>query len=187
MVGKKSGKALLREEGLQRTDNNLDLTTWPQVNMINQKNYYTDYLKRDDQILALRLQNEDARNRMTKEARDKDRALALNGRNGADGEIEGDDEMMVDENVASMNDQDVLGSKTVVVHPGSQNLRIGLASDALPRTVPMVIARKWSTTESELDDGAPLPKRLKVSDEDYSEDGWPDPEKLFGDEASFEL
>lgn len=28
-------------QGLQRTDNNLDLTIWPQVNMINQKNYYT--------------------------------------------------------------------------------------------------------------------------------------------------
>jgi len=58
MVGKKSGKAMMREEGkkptisrkrkhlksfpgLERTDNNLDLTTWPQVNMINQKNYYT--------------------------------------------------------------------------------------------------------------------------------------------------
>jgi actin-related protein 8 len=60
MVGKKSGKALLREEGmddslhftfrtvanprvvgLERTDNNMDLTTWPQVVMINQKNYYT--------------------------------------------------------------------------------------------------------------------------------------------------
>lgn len=27
--------------GLERTDNNMDLTTWPQVNMINQKNYYT--------------------------------------------------------------------------------------------------------------------------------------------------
>ena len=61
MVGKRSGKAL-REEGMQsykieslyqskntedsnsgleRTDNNMDLTTWPQVNMINQKNYYT--------------------------------------------------------------------------------------------------------------------------------------------------
>lgn len=69
MVGKKSGRALLREEGnvshivlarledrekpaagnryandqagLQRTDNNMDLTSWPQVGMINQKNYYT--------------------------------------------------------------------------------------------------------------------------------------------------
>jgi actin-related protein 8 len=60
MVGKKSGKAL-RDEGmlthpspalrrgvstnellgLERTDNNMDLSSWPQVAAINQKNYYT--------------------------------------------------------------------------------------------------------------------------------------------------
>jgi hypothetical protein len=27
--------------GLERTDNNMELTSWPQVTMINQKNYYT--------------------------------------------------------------------------------------------------------------------------------------------------
>ena len=27
--------------GLERTDNNLDLTNWPQITPINQKNYYT--------------------------------------------------------------------------------------------------------------------------------------------------
>ncbi|KAF2236139.1 actin-like ATPase domain-containing protein [Viridothelium virens] len=181
MVGKKSGKALLREEGLERTDNNLDLTTWPQVNMINQKNYYTDYLKRDDQILALRLQNEDARNRMTKEARDRDRALALNGRTDPDGEIYGNDEVLPDETAASASGQEVWGSKIVVVHPGSQNLRIGLASDALPRTVPMVIARKWSSTESEDETEGPLPKRVKFSDDEHYK-----AEKLFGDEFAKE-
>ena len=62
MVGKKSGKALLREEGtnnhsqylqdlsfmlkttfigLERTDNNMNLTSWPNITGINQKNYYT--------------------------------------------------------------------------------------------------------------------------------------------------
>jgi actin-related protein 8 len=63
MVGKKSGKALLRDEGkpdyggkmgflrvertngkpagLERTDNNMDLSSWPVVAPINQKNYYT--------------------------------------------------------------------------------------------------------------------------------------------------
>jgi len=30
--------------GLQRTDNNMDLTSFPQVAMINQKNYYTSVL-----------------------------------------------------------------------------------------------------------------------------------------------
>ena len=63
MVGKKSGKALRDEgrvdvplhspitharrhkltiiSGLERTDNNMDLSSWPQVQAINQKNYYT--------------------------------------------------------------------------------------------------------------------------------------------------
>jgi hypothetical protein len=41
MVGKKSAKALSREEGLERTDNGLASTSWPEVAPINQKNYYT--------------------------------------------------------------------------------------------------------------------------------------------------
>jgi len=41
MVGKKSGKALLREEGLERTDNGMKQSSWPDVPMVNQKNYYT--------------------------------------------------------------------------------------------------------------------------------------------------
>jgi len=58
MVGKKSGRTLLKEEGkqlftdptsiqltiatgLEKTDNNMALTSFPQVSMINQKNYYT--------------------------------------------------------------------------------------------------------------------------------------------------
>ncbi|KAF2135918.1 uncharacterized protein K452DRAFT_303194 [Aplosporella prunicola CBS 121167] len=156
MVGKKSNRAQMREEGLERTDNNLDLTTWPQVNMINQKNYYTEYLKRDDQFLAYRTQNEEATSRMVQQARDKDRALAQ----GADPE-----DMTAEENGAAVATQEAIGSKVIVIHPGSQNMRIGLASDALPKTVPMVIARKWPQNEVEEDGGEPRPKRLKVDDE----------------------
>jgi actin-related protein 8 len=53
-------------------------------------------------------------------------------------------------------------SKLIVIHPGSQNLRIGLGSDALPKTIPMVIARKWKESECEEDGGEPSPKRLKL-------------------------
>ncbi|KAL8996619.1 MAG: hypothetical protein Q9169_003901 [Polycauliona sp. 2 TL-2023] len=179
MVGKKSGKALLREEGLERTDNNMDLSTWPQVNMINQKNYYTEYLKRDDQILPLRLQQEERRNRMTTNAKDRDRALAQ----FKPGELPVPDiEMDLDEDVGldegtGLVGQDALGSKIIVIHPGSQNLRIGLASDALPKTVPMVIARRSPTNESEKDGGEPKPKRLKLDNDRPME-----PEKMFGDE-----
>src|SRR5579862_6766304 len=108
--------------GLERTDNGMKQTSWPEVGMINQKNYYTfvnhelfytacsgsfscrmcpptletllhlfyfilispaetdityrEYMKRDDQILPLRLQAEANRERMIRTAKDRDRALA---------------------------------------------------------------------------------------------------------------
>ncbi|EAW13965.1 putative chromatin remodeling complex subunit (Arp8) [Aspergillus clavatus NRRL 1] len=178
MVGKKSGKAL-RDEGLERTDNNMELSNWPQIAPINQKNYYTDYLKRDDQYLAFRLQNEETRNRMAKTAKDRDRALALAKANDL-GLPEPEADADGDTNMEDGTEEtaETLGSKVIVIHVGSQNLRIGLASDALPKTVPMVIARKSTTSESE-DHDEPSPKRLKL------DDGYPmEPEKMFGPEFS---
>ncbi|CBF70586.1 hypothetical protein AN5911.2 [Aspergillus nidulans FGSC A4] len=179
MVGKKSGKALLRDEGLERTDNNMDLSSWPVIPAINQKNYYTDYLKRDDQYLAFRLQNEENRNRMAKKAKDRDRAMAMEKANDSgiaepEAEMDGDTNMEEAEEAAT----EAIGSKVVVIHVGSQNLRIGLSSDALPKTVPMVIARKSTTNEAE-DQEEPRPKRLKLDDGSEME-----PEKKFGPEFS---
>lgn len=57
-------------------------------------------------------------------------------------------------------DSENYGSKTIILHPGSQNLRLGLATDALPKTVPMVIARKSDQAEAEVSE--PRPKRLKT-------------------------
>ncbi|KAF2872033.1 hypothetical protein BDV95DRAFT_32999 [Massariosphaeria phaeospora] len=159
MVGKKSGRAQLREEGLERTDNNLDLTTWPQVNMINQKNYYTEFLKREDQYLAFRAPLEEERARMVREARDKDRALAQGA--PPEGAATQTEDGAMDEgsvNFASRDDP----SRLIVLHVGSQNLRIGLGSDALPKTLPMVIARRWKASEAEENGGEPSPKRMKV-------------------------
>jgi len=123
---------------------------------------YSEFLKRDDQILALRLQNEEARNKMTKAARDKDRALAHGANNGtpADPDVDMDEDGDADEETEA----ETYGSKTIVIHPGSQNLRLGLATDALPKTVPMVIARRSPQTESDGDDHEPRPKRMKMGD-----------------------
>ena len=176
MVGKKSGKALLREEGLERTDNSMGLSSWPDVNPINQKNYYTEFLKRDDQILAYRLPQEERRNRMTTSAKNRDRELAQSGLGEAtaiDPEIDLGDDVGLDD--SGTPGQERLGSKIIVIHPGSQNLRIGLADDSLPRTVPMCIARRWVTNESEDGDGDPRPKRQKSNDGSALA-----PEKMFG-------
>jgi actin-related protein 8 len=64
-------------------------------------------------------------------------------------------------------------SKTIVIHLGSQNMRIGLASDALPRTIPMCTAWKMPNSESEVK--PPLPKRQKLDES---------PESMFGEEWS---
>lgn len=121
---------------------------------------------------------------MTAKARDRDRELAQANPNeappsGAD--LDMDDDAGMEDAGEPLTGQDALGSKVIVIHPGSQNLRIGLASDALPKTVPMVIARKWKMSESEEDNGEPSPKRR-------TDDGSPmEPEDMFGEEASTRL
>ena len=119
---------------------------------------------------------------MTAKARDRDRELAQANPNeappsGAD--LDMDEDAGMEDAGEPLTGQDALGSKVIVIHPGSQNLRIGLASDALPKTVPMVIARKWTMSESEEDGGEPNPKRRRT------DEGSPmEPEDLFGEEAS---
>ena len=118
---------------------------------------------------------------MTTNAKDRDRALAQARPNDlppTEGEMDIDDDVGAEDAGGALTGQDALGSKVIVMHPGSQNLRIGLASDALPKTVPMVIARKWTECESEEGDGEPTPKRLKRDDGSTLE-----PEKMFGDEV----
>ena len=162
--------------GLARTDNNLDLTTWPQVNMINQKNYYTEFLKREEQYLAFRAPQEEATARMVQAARDKDRALAFGAPpDGAADQVQED----AAEDSALPSTQDD-SAKLVIIHAGSQNLRIGFGTDALPKSVPMVIARKWHENESEEGDGEPAPKRLKV---DGVVPAAAYPEKWFGEDV----
>lgn len=105
---------------------------------------------------------------MIRNAKDKDRALARTGTSdvpiftNAAGEVE--------EEESSATDGFDL-TKIVVVHPGSQNLRIGFASDALPKTIPMCIATEWPRPESK--EYEPLPKRQKLTDA---------PEDQFGEE-----
>lgn len=150
--------------GLERTENEMPLTSWPQVGMVNQKNYYTEYLKRDDQLLALRpnkIEEDRKFSTMVKQARDKDREQVPANLRPEDAgqamDVDGDAEEE-DEN----ENAKPFATRTVVVHPGSQNLRIGLASDILPKTIPMVIARRSDDSESEAGGGEPSPKRRKV-------------------------
>lgn len=119
---------------------------------------------------------------MTKAARDKDRALAQAASNGVSADAaqaELDEDAAMDEEVEAES----FGSKTIVIHPGSQNLRIGLATDALPKTIPMVIARKAPHAEDEEPDAQPRPKRVKLQDGSAAE---PAGENSFGEDVCAE-
>ena len=137
----------------------------------------SEYLKRDDQYLAFRLANEEARIKMTKNAKDRDRARAME-KTTEEADAEEDAEGEANEEDDEDQPTETAGSKVIVIHVGSQNLRIGLSSDALPKTMPMVIARKSNTNESD-DREEPKPKRFKR--EDGSDE---DPERVFGPEVS---
>lgn len=113
---------------------------------------------------------------MVREARDRDRALTSTS-NGVvmPDRLEDEDVSMQDVNGAESLEPH--GSKIIVIHLGSQNLRIGFANDALPKTVPMVLARRSAKNESE-EDEEPKPKRVKIDGEVPDE-----PEKWFGNEV----
>lgn len=120
---------------------------------------------------------------MTAKAKDRDRYLAQNSVNDAPqsgADIDMNDDVDMEDPGELLTGQDALGSKVIVIHPGSQNLRIGLASDALPKTVPMVIARRWNMSESEENGSEPAPKRQRTD-----EGAEMDPEKMFGEEVCF--
>jgi actin-related protein 8 len=144
--------------------------------MINQKNYYTEFLKREEQYLAFRAPQEEATARMVQAARDKDRALAFGA--PPDGAAEQVQDDAAEDNALPSTQDD--SAKLVIIHVGSQNLRIGFGTDALPKSLPMVIARKWHENEAEEGDGEPSPKRLKV---DGVVPAAAYPEKWFGEDV----
>ncbi|KAK3322323.1 actin-like ATPase domain-containing protein [Apodospora peruviana] len=119
-------------------------------------------MKRDDQILSLRLQGEANRDRLVQNAKDRDRAL-----NNTNGEVP----LPLDDDDAPTTSTSLDPSKIIVIHPGSQNLRIGFASDALPKTIPMVLASKYPQTEAEMYEA--LPRRqfeARTVDQQYGEE-----------------
>ena len=125
-----------------------------------------DYMKRDDQVLSLRLQAEANRDRLVQSAKDRDRALARNGHAEVPLPLA---DVQPDDGNSTIDGTDP--SKIIVIHPGSQNLRIGFASDALPKTIPMVLATKFPQTESEMYEA--LPRRqfeAKTTDQQYGEE-----------------
>ncbi|KAM3162077.1 Actin-related protein 8 [Lachancea thermotolerans] len=113
--------------GIEKRDNPLlhQLGLFKPLSLINQKNYSSDYLKRDDQIFAMR----------------ERKSLRNANANQATPDMPEDDDQ---ESVDGESD-----AQTIVIHPGSRNLKIGLATEVLPQSIPCCVA---------------VPKRPRTSD-----------------------
>lgn len=95
----------------------------------------------------------------------------------ADSNMAPDDEAKAADEVVEEEEVARYGSKIIVIHPGSQNLRIGFASDALPKSIPNVIARRSEKAEFEFEERRP--NRVKLDeDEDVNMDATGEDEQV---------
>ncbi|BFZ56690.1 Actin-like protein arp8 [Savitreella phatthalungensis] len=110
-------------------------TTFTTASSLNLKNFYTGYLKNDNQTLSTRLIQDNLKKAAAaKSQREAAAAAAKAGTPDDTASLAPEDEDDAAEQAA--------GSKTIVLHLGSSNMRVGLASAYQPETVPMVIARR---------------------------------------------
>ncbi|CAK7901559.1 actin-like protein Arp8p [[Candida] anglica] len=174
----------LKKTGIGRfeEENGFSLTSVKQIPLINQKNYFADYLKKDEQVSFIRnwrsekLMQANNNNKLKKALKKEDTdtpsgevrnfedfnlgdieeemnrkaaaaAAALDDEEDEDeeeNEVEGEGD--VEEEISEEKAR--LGFDTIVIQPGSSNVRIGRATDAFPRTVPAVIAVRKHTKEA---------------------------------------
>lgn len=141
----------LKKTGIGRVEdeNGFPYTSIKPIPLVNQKNYFTEYLKRDDQIAMNRkLRGEQSEGMKT------------------NGQKRDEDEENDDENEDENSDgDDVLGLDTIVFHPGSRNLRIGKAFEEYPISIPMVVA--VPTIESQRPEH-PIPERVYDEEENLT-------------------
>ncbi|KAG7194029.1 actin-like protein arp8 [Scheffersomyces spartinae] len=174
----------LKKTGIGRfeNENNFGLTSVKTVPLINQKNYFTDYLKRDEQVSFVRnwrleknqqqllkkkkeqeevLRKQQHQQQLAQQLnqtttqsfdnfdlahiKDETREMLTTPKPEAEDD---DDEEDDNDNEDSGEGTYKQGSDTVVIHPGSTNIRIGRATEAYPTTIPSVIAVR--TLEEEI-------------------------------------
>lgn len=126
-------------------NDHMKFTLFQSVPPINQKNFYTEYLKNDTQYFSHRQLAENARTvAQAKKAKLADKELLGEAKTVSSERKDTSNGDSDDEDEEESDDRGKLGSKTIVLHFGSSYTRLGLASDPQPKSVPTVIARRDS-------------------------------------------
>ncbi|CCF58406.1 hypothetical protein KAFR_0E02530 [Kazachstania africana CBS 2517] len=132
----------LKKIGIEKIEN----ITLPQtglfqpLNLINQKNYSSDYIRKDDQIFALRERK------------------TLRSSTNANNNNTSTPKAVVDLKTGVMDDEIDLNdpNSTIIIQPGSETMKIGFALDETPLLIPNLVAipkkddSKGPSTESKL-------------------------------------
>lgn len=187
----------LKKTGIGRfeQENGFALTSVKTIPLINQKNYFTEYLKKDEQVsfirnwrteraLQLKLKklkelgatidekkfeditnfdNFDLNDIEAEMAKEKEKAAAAATSTG--GAVEADDDEEEDEENETeevRQEKAKIGGDVVILQPGSGFIRIGKATDAVPLTIPSVIAVKKANRHS----GELQPRPIRHENED---------------------
>lgn len=133
----------LKQIGIEK----IESTTMPStglfqpVLLINQKNYSSDYLKKDEQIFALRER---------KTLRNNTQASSISNTPDVTDMKNGNSELP---DYAATADEDIDlsdANTTLVIHPGSGHIRIGFAKDEVPIAVPNCVAIPKTEINSEV-------------------------------------
>lgn len=136
----------LKKTGIGRVDtqNGFPLTSVASVPLINQKNYFTEYLRKDDQIRFIRnWRSQKLQQQLLKQSSPvpKDSLKKEDPPKDPAPKDEDEDEDEDDEDDDDSKPEKArIGHDTIVIHPGSAYTRIGRATDAVPVTIPTVIA-----------------------------------------------
>lgn len=174
----------LEEMGVHRADseNHFAFSTFPVIQLINQKNYYTDYLKKDDQFRMIRQMKERVlearlakkRKQAAEKAKSQDILTNLKQSPSVASNMSSAANSSADEDDDDDDDDVEAKDKVIILQPGSENIRIGLVTDLAPTIVKNVVAYKADTTmdysgvvdpatETDEDDGL-----LVIKDPEYA-------------------
>ncbi|CAK9438747.1 uncharacterized protein LODBEIA_P29710 [Lodderomyces beijingensis] len=179
----------LKNSGVGRFEheNGFRLTSVRPVPLINQKNYYTEYLKRDEQVAFIRDR------RLERDLENKLKTLKQSGQsidkleeaknfddfdlNNIETELKKKPEV-VDDDEDDDEEEDTeearqekakIGEDVIVIQPGSTYIRIGRATDAVAQVIPNVIAVRKKTN---CDKNLVLPTREFTEDKVILDDNF---------------
>lgn len=123
----------LKKIGIEKVETNTLPSTglFQPMLLINQKNYSSDYLKKDEQVFALRERKVLRNNTQVSSMANTPDVSDLKKENGQAemNEANGDEDIDLSD-----------ANTTLVIHPGSNSLKIGFAKDETPLVIPACVA-----------------------------------------------